>query len=89
MDENRYILTGSHNTTYWSTKNARNDKNELRYGSKSKYYQHKWKKDILLAEKIIICETVFCGLATRSVKIVTEMPHAQNSIRYRAVIDRN
>jgi hypothetical protein len=47
------------------------------------------KKDILPAEKLIICEIVFCGLATRGVKIVIEMPIAENSIRYRAVIDRN
>jgi hypothetical protein len=30
-------------------------------------------------EKLIICETVFCGLATRSVNIVIEMPTAENS----------
>jgi hypothetical protein len=47
------------------------------------------KKDILPKEKLIICVTVFCGLATRCVNIVIEMPIAENSIRYRAVIDRN
>jgi hypothetical protein len=47
------------------------------------------KKDILLTEKLIICEIAFCGLATRSVNIVIDMPIAENNIRYRAVIDRN
>jgi hypothetical protein len=47
------------------------------------------KKDILSTEKLIICEIVFCGLATRSVNIVIEMPIAQNSIHYRVVIDKN
>jgi hypothetical protein len=45
------------------------------------------KKDILSTEKLIICEIVFCGLAIRSVDIVIEMPTAENSIRYQAVID--
>jgi hypothetical protein len=40
------------------------------------------KKDILPTEKLIICEIVFCGLATRSVNIVTEMPTAESSISY-------
>jgi hypothetical protein len=40
------------------------------------------KKDILPTEKLITCETVYCGLATRSVNIVIEMPVAENSIRY-------
>jgi hypothetical protein len=40
------------------------------------------KKDILPIEKLIICETVFCGLATRSVNITTEMPIAKNNISY-------
>jgi hypothetical protein len=35
------------------------------------------------------CEIVFCGLATRSVNIIIEMPIAENSIRYQAVINRN
>jgi hypothetical protein len=39
--------------------------------------------------KLIICEIVFCGLATKSVNIVMEMPIAENSICYWAVIDRN
>jgi hypothetical protein len=47
------------------------------------------KKDILPTEKLIICEIVFRGLAARSVNIVIEMPIAENSIRYRAVIKRN
>jgi hypothetical protein len=47
------------------------------------------KKVILPTEKLIIREIVFCGLATRSVNIVIRMPIAENSIRYRAVIDRN
>jgi hypothetical protein len=47
------------------------------------------KKDILPTEKLIICETVFCGLATKSINIVIEMPISENRIRYRAVIDRN
>jgi hypothetical protein len=47
------------------------------------------KKDILPAEKLIICEIVFCGLATRNVNIVIEMPIAENYIHYRAVINRN
>jgi hypothetical protein len=64
-------------------------KRNFRYGRKTKYIQHKWKKDIFPTEKLIICETVFCWLATRSVNIVIEMPVAENSIRYRAVIDRN
>jgi hypothetical protein len=40
-------------------------------------------------EKLIICEILFCELATRSVNIVTEMPIADNSIRYLPVINRN
>jgi hypothetical protein len=43
----------------------------------------------LPTEKLIICEIVFCGLATRSVNIVIEMPIAEYNIRYLAVIDRN
>jgi hypothetical protein len=35
-------------------------------------------KDILPTEDLIICEIVFCGLATRSVNILIEMPIAQN-----------
>jgi hypothetical protein len=46
-------------------------------------------KDILPTEKLIICEILFCVLATRSVNIVIEMPVAENSIRYRAAIGRN
>jgi hypothetical protein len=46
------------------------------------------KKYILPIEKLIICEIVFCGLATRSVNVVTEMPIAENSIRYGAVMDK-
>jgi hypothetical protein len=49
----------------------------------------KRKKDILKTETLKICEIVFCGLATRSVNVVIEMPIAQNTIRYRAVIDRD
>jgi hypothetical protein len=42
------------------------------------------RKDIFMlpTEKLIICENVFCGLATRSVNIIIEMPIAENSIRY-------
>jgi hypothetical protein len=47
------------------------------------------KKDILPTEKLIICEIVFCGLATMSVNIVIEMSIAENSIRYQTVIHRN
>jgi hypothetical protein len=47
------------------------------------------KKDILPTDELIICEIVFCGLATRSVNIIIKMPIAQNSICYRAVINRN
>jgi hypothetical protein len=47
------------------------------------------KKDTLPTEKLIICEIVFCGLAARSVNLVIEIPIAENSIRYRAVIDIN
>jgi hypothetical protein len=47
------------------------------------------KKDIFPTEKLIICEIVFCGLATRSGNIVIEMPVAENNIRYRAVVDIN
>jgi hypothetical protein len=38
-------------------------------------------------KKLIICEIVFCGLATRRVHIVIhlEMPIAENSIRYRGL----
>jgi hypothetical protein len=46
-------------------------------------------KKALQTEKIIIIEIVFCGLATRSVNIVIEMPIAENNICYRVVIDRN
>jgi hypothetical protein len=45
------------------------------------------KKNLLPTEKLIICETVFCELATRCVNIVIEKPTAEYSIRYRAVID--
>jgi hypothetical protein len=63
---------------------------ELPLWKQIKNYQHKQKKkDILPTEKLIICKIVFCGLGTRSVNIVIEMPFAENSIRYRAVIDRN
>jgi glycine betaine/choline ABC-type transport system substrate-binding protein len=47
------------------------------------------KKDIMPTEKQIICEIVFFVLATRSVNVVIERPVAENSICYRAVIDRN
>jgi hypothetical protein len=47
------------------------------------------KKDILPTEKLIICEIVFHGLATRSVNFIIEMPISENSIRYQAVIDGN
>jgi hypothetical protein len=47
------------------------------------------KKYILPIGKLIICEILFCGLATRSVNIVIKMPIAENNIRYGAVIDRN
>jgi hypothetical protein len=57
--------------------------------NKSKYSQQKWKKDILPTEKLKICEIVLCGLATRSLYIITEMPIAENSIHYRVVIDSN
>jgi hypothetical protein len=40
------------------------------------------KKDILPIEKLIICEIVFCGLATRSVNVIIRMPIAENSICY-------
>jgi hypothetical protein len=53
----------------------------------NKKYEHK-RKNGIANRKLIICETVFCGLDTRSVNIVTEMSTAENSIRYRAVIDR-
>jgi hypothetical protein len=46
-------------------------------------------KMTLLTEKLIICEIVFCGLATRSVNIVIELLMAGNNIRYREVMDRN
>jgi hypothetical protein len=47
------------------------------------------KKHIFSTEKLIISEIVFSRLATRYVNIVIEMPVAKNSIRYRAVTDRN
>jgi hypothetical protein len=47
------------------------------------------KKHILPTEKLMICEIVFCGLATRSVNVVIEISIAENSVRYRPVIDRN
>jgi hypothetical protein len=47
------------------------------------------KKNILPTEKLKICEIVFCGLATKSVNVDIEMPIAENSIHYRAGIDRN
>jgi hypothetical protein len=46
-------------------------------------------KETLSTEKLIICEIVFCGLATRSVNIIIEIPIAENSIGYRAVVDRD
>jgi hypothetical protein len=45
------------------------------------------KEDILPTEKLIICEIGVCGLATRSVNMTTEIPIAENSIHYPAVID--
>jgi hypothetical protein len=47
--------------------------------------QNKWKKDILPTEKLIICKILFCGLATRTVNIVIEMPVVENNIHYWAV----
>jgi hypothetical protein len=46
-------------------------------------------KHILPTEKLIICEIVFCGLATRSVNFVIEMSITDDSIPYRTVIDKN
>jgi hypothetical protein len=46
-------------------------------------------KNALSTEKLIICEIVFCRLATRRVRIVIEMPIAENSILYGAVVGRN
>jgi hypothetical protein len=44
----------------------------------------------LPTEKLIICEILFCGLATGNVNVVIEMPIAENSVnRYEAVVDRN
>lgn len=40
------------------------------------------KIDILPTEKLTVCEIVFCGLVTRRVNIVLEMPVAENSTRY-------
>jgi hypothetical protein len=37
-------------------------------------------KEILPTEKPVTCEIVFCGLATRSVNNVIEMPMAENSV---------
>jgi hypothetical protein len=45
-------------------------------------------KKTLPTEKLIIFLIVFCGLATRSVNILIEMPIEENSIRYRAGIDK-
>jgi hypothetical protein len=47
------------------------------------------KKRHIANRKLTICEIMVLGLATRCVNIVIEMPIAENSIRYRAVIDRN
>jgi hypothetical protein len=72
------------------TKNADNDTNGTSYMEENQNTTNvNGKKDILPTEKLIICEIVFCGLATRSVNIVIQMPIAENSIRYPAVIDRN
>jgi hypothetical protein len=66
------------------------DKGKFSYWNLTKYYQHKWKKkDILPTEELIICEIIFCEIVTRSVNIVIEMTIAENSIRYRVVVDRN
>jgi hypothetical protein len=46
-------------------------------------------KRYIANKKLIICETVFCGLATRSVNIVIEMLITENNIHYWVVIDRN
>jgi hypothetical protein len=40
------------------------------------------KEKTLPTQKLIICEIVFCGLATRRVNIVIEMSVAENSICY-------
>jgi hypothetical protein len=40
------------------------------------------KKNMLPTEKLTVCEIVFCGLATRSVKFILEMPIAENSTHY-------
>jgi hypothetical protein len=45
------------------------------------------KKNILPIENLIICEIVFCGLVTRSVNIIIEMPIA--SITERLLIEVN
>jgi hypothetical protein len=45
-------------------------------------------KNTLPTIKLIICEIVFCGLATRS-NIIIEMPIAENSISFQVVIDIN
>jgi hypothetical protein len=62
---------------------------ELPLWKQIKILATKMKNDILPTEKLIICEFVFCGLTTRNVNIIIEMPIAENIIRYQAVIDRN
>jgi hypothetical protein len=47
------------------------------------------KKDKLPTVKLLIGEIVCCGLATKSVNIVIEMPIVENSICYRVDVDRN
>jgi hypothetical protein len=55
---------------------------ELPLWKQIKILPTKIKKDILPTENLIICEILFCGLATRSVNIVIEMPITENNIRY-------
>jgi hypothetical protein len=65
------------------TKNAENDTNRTSVMEANQNTTNiNGKKDIFPTEKLIICETVFCGLATRSVNIIIEIPIAENSIYY-------
>jgi hypothetical protein len=71
------------------TKNAENDTTGTSVMEANQNTTNINKKRHTSNKKLIICEIVFCGLATKSVKIAIEMPAAENSVRYPKVIDRN
>jgi hypothetical protein len=70
METNKFsqALTTQHNS---HQRMQRMIHTELPLWKQIQIYKHKWGGG-LPTEKLIICETVFCGLATRSVNIIIE-----------------